>query len=138
MLGLGLEFENGGCLIKARRTGPTSTGTLTVKVEAEDVESGAEDLSTAAIIVKRFDLVTFADGETGTKEIQFQCVDKSNARFAVEGNGSVTLTWEPKENAPARKKKVRDFSKYEDQARRLAENAGAMLELMFQDLYLNG
>jgi hypothetical protein len=79
-------------LIKAARTDPKQTGKVTVKVEVSDVESGAENPDTADIVVKKFDLVDFAAGEAGPKDIQFQCVVQSGAKFTVEGDGSVTLS----------------------------------------------
>ena len=70
---------------------PESTGKIAVKVSYKDVESGAEDIDTADIVSKSYTIIEIEDKDYQEKEIEFQCVNESEATFTVEGKGTVKL-----------------------------------------------
>jgi hypothetical protein len=78
--------------MNASRTDPKSQGRLVLTAEAQDVESDAKDLDTAQIVTKKLTLVEFAEGEAGTKRVQFQCVKDSETKFTLEGDSGITLS----------------------------------------------
>lgn len=74
-----------------RNQTPDSKGKLTVHVSYQDTASDAEDIDNAPIQTKTMDLITFEANEFTQKEVTFKCVDETEAKFTLEGNGEVQI-----------------------------------------------